>query len=162
MDTLIVNFFFFLSFFGMEFVAWFTHKYVMHGFLWSLHKSHHQKSKGFFEKNDYYFLIFAMPGILLIFTGANAGFNWRFFLGAGIALYGFTYLVVHDIIIHQRMRWFAQINNGYIRAMRKAHKAHHAHTDKDAAVSYGMLWIDRKYFDNTNKANKLLGHNIIF
>ena len=32
----------------MEFVAWFTHKYVMHGFLWFLHKDHHVKtSKGF-------------------------------------------------------------------------------------------------------------------
>ena len=28
-------------FFFMEFMAWFTHKYVMHGFLWVLHKDHH-------------------------------------------------------------------------------------------------------------------------
>jgi beta-carotene 3-hydroxylase len=54
------------GFAGMELVAHLMHKYVMHGFLWSLHKSHHQKGKNFFEKNDYYFLIFATPGILLI------------------------------------------------------------------------------------------------
>lgn len=37
------------SFFFIEFVAWFTHKYVMHGFLWTLHKDHHYSHKGFFE-----------------------------------------------------------------------------------------------------------------
>ena len=26
---------------GMEFMAWFTHKYVMHGFLWDWHEDHH-------------------------------------------------------------------------------------------------------------------------
>ena len=26
----------------MEFMAWFTHKYVMHGFLWNLHFDHHK------------------------------------------------------------------------------------------------------------------------
>jgi len=31
------------AFLFMEFVAWFTHKYVMHGFLWVLHKDHHHR-----------------------------------------------------------------------------------------------------------------------
>ncbi len=101
--------------------------------------------------NDYYFVIFALPGILLILSGANAGWDWRFFLGTGIALYGFTYLVVHDVIIHQRVRWFTKFNNGYVKAMRRAHKAHHANVDKNAAVSYGMLWIDKKYFKDTHR-----------
>ena len=26
------------TFLFMEFVAWFTHKYVMHGFLWEIHE----------------------------------------------------------------------------------------------------------------------------
>jgi len=130
----------------MEAVAHIMHKYVMHGFLWSLHQSHHQKDKNFFEKNDFYFLIFATPGILLIFTGANSNFDYKFFLGLGIAVYGFTYLFLHDIIIHQRFRWFTKSNNTYIRALRKAHKAHHANVAKDAAVSYGLLWVNKKYF----------------
>jgi beta-carotene 3-hydroxylase len=37
---------FFATFFFMEFVAWFTHKFVMHGFLWILHKDHHQTEPG--------------------------------------------------------------------------------------------------------------------
>ncbi len=27
----------------MEFMAWFSHKYIMHGFLWHLHEDHHKK-----------------------------------------------------------------------------------------------------------------------
>ncbi len=146
----------------MEWIAHVMHKYVMHGFLWSLHKSHHQKSRGFFEKNDFYFLIFATPGIALIITGVNAGFDWKFFLGLGIALYGFTYLIVHDILIHQRIKWFTRWDNRYIKALRKAHKAHHADVSKDAAVSYGMLWVDKQYFDAPLLPNNLRGHNIIF
>ena len=33
------------TFIFMEFVAWSVHKYVMHGFLWSLHKDHHVVDK---------------------------------------------------------------------------------------------------------------------
>ena len=50
------------TFLIMEAVAWLSHKYIMHGFLWHLHKDHHKKDHyGFFEKNDYFFLIFAIP-----------------------------------------------------------------------------------------------------
>ena len=34
---------FFTTFFIMEFMAWFSHKYIMHGFLWNLHEDHHKK-----------------------------------------------------------------------------------------------------------------------
>lgn len=152
---------FIIGFAGMEFVAWFMHKYVMHGILWFLHKSHHQKGKGFFELNDLYFLLFASPAIALIITGAQNGFTASFFLGIGIAAYGFTYLVVHDVIIHQRARFFVKTDNPYIRALRKAHKAHHAKPGKDADASFGMLWVNRKYYDR-DMAVKLRGHNIIF
>ena len=41
------------TFLFMEFVAWFTHKYVMHGLLWVLHRDHHQKDHdSFWERND--------------------------------------------------------------------------------------------------------------
>jgi len=43
----------------MEGATWLIHKYVMHGFLWSLHKDHHDHSTdGPLEKNDYFFVIF--------------------------------------------------------------------------------------------------------
>lgn len=145
---MIVNFLFILlAFSGMEAVAHFAHKYMMHGFLWTIHKSHHQKGRGFFERNDWYFVIFALPGIALLMSGIAADFDWKFFMGLGIALYGMTYLFVHDIIIHQRVKWLKNLDNFYIRALRRAHKDHHSQTDKNAARSYGMLWIDKKYFE---------------
>ena len=53
------------TFFGMEFMAWFTHKYVMHGFLWILHKDHHKKDHdSWFERNDTFFIFYALVSIV--------------------------------------------------------------------------------------------------
>ena len=53
-----------LTFVFMEFVAWFSHKYIMHGFLWSLHKDHHLKDhKSWFERNDFFFIFYALSVI---------------------------------------------------------------------------------------------------
>ena len=38
------------AFLFMEFAAWATHKYVMHGFLWYLHEDHHVPSDKQFQK----------------------------------------------------------------------------------------------------------------
>ena len=53
----------------MEFAANFTHRFLMHGIMWYFHKDHHQKEAGFFEKNDIFFLIFAIPAMILIMAG---------------------------------------------------------------------------------------------
>jgi beta-carotene 3-hydroxylase len=50
----------------MEGVAWFLHKYVMHGFGWYLHEDHHRASKGKFEKNDLFGLFFSLLSFILI------------------------------------------------------------------------------------------------
>src|SRR5258708_16330351 len=89
------------TFFLMEGVTWLTHKYIMNGFLWYLHEDHHKKGLGFFEKNDSFFLIFSIPSILCILFGTFDNKFWLSAIGAGIAIYGFTYFVVHDVIIHQ-------------------------------------------------------------
>ena len=91
----------------MEFVAWFTHKYIMHGFLWHLHKDHHHnKNKSFFELNDFFFLIFAIPGSLLLVFGSNLGLGEiPFWSGLGITLYGGAYFFVHDLFIHQELKF---------------------------------------------------------
>ena len=61
----------------MEFVAWFTHRYIMHGLLWYFHRDHHTRdNKGFFEKNDFFFLIFALPGSILIMYGIELGLGF--------------------------------------------------------------------------------------
>jgi beta-carotene 3-hydroxylase len=134
------------TFIFMEWVAWATHKYVMHGFLWNLHKDHHQKEPGFFEKNDAFFLIFAVPSMLSILFGTLTPIYWLQAIGFGIAAYGFAYFVVHDVIIHQRFKLFTRSNNGYVRTIRWAHKMHHKHLQKEEGESFGMLIVARKYW----------------
>ena len=47
-----------LSFIGMEFMAWATHKFLMHGWMWYFHEDHHDVKPRFFERNDVFFLIY--------------------------------------------------------------------------------------------------------
>lgn len=130
----------------MESVAWATHKYVMHHFLWYLHEDHHKKSPGFFEKNDAFFLIFAIPSMLLFLFGTLNQAWWMVSIGAGIALYGAAYFLVHDIIIHQRFKILSRSNNRYVRVVRWAHKMHHKHIGKENGESFGMLLVHVKYW----------------
>lgn len=135
----------------MEGITWLTHRYVMHGFLWYLHEDHHQKGPGFFEKNDAFFIIFAIPSWLCIMLGSMNQVYWVVSIGAGIALYGFAYFLVHEIIIHQRIKLFTRTNNKYIKAIRWAHKMHHKHLDKHEGESFGMLIVAKKYWDKVRK-----------
>ncbi|HQQ13648.1 MAG TPA: hypothetical protein PK855_10825, partial [Bacteroidales bacterium] len=57
------------AFLFMEFVAWFSHKYIMHGFLWILHKDHHIRDGRRVEWNDAFAVIFALPAIVFTITG---------------------------------------------------------------------------------------------
>ncbi|MCA6462140.1 MAG: sterol desaturase family protein [Chitinophagaceae bacterium] len=145
----------FLIFFLMEPITWLTHRYVMHGFLWYLHKDHHQKEEGFFEKNDAFFLIFAIPSWLCIMLGSMNQNYWVVGIGSGIAMYGFAYFVVHEIIIHQRFKLFSRSNNRYIKVIRWAHKMHHKHLGKEDGESFGMLWVARRYWDKVRQDEKL-------
>lgn len=121
-----------VAFGGMEGVAWLSHKYLMHGLLWKLHKDHHKKEfYGFFEHNDFFFLIFAIPGILALLFGIHNGFNFLFFIGIGICLYGLMYFLVHDVFIHQRISILKRSDSLYLQAIRRAHKMHHKHLDKE-------------------------------
>ncbi len=139
----------------MEGITWFTHRYIMHGFLWYLHEDHHQKGAGFFEKNDAFFIIFAIPSWLCIMLGSMYELYWVVSIGAGIAMYGFAYFIVHEIIIHQRFKLFTRSNNRYIRAIRWAHKMHHKHLHKQEGESFGMLVVGKKYWDKIRRDEKM-------
>lgn len=138
----------------MEGITWLTHRYVMHGFLWYLHEDHHKKGAGFFEKNDAFFIIFAIPSWLCIMLGSMNQAYWVVSIGAGIALYGLAYFIVHEVIIHQRFKWFTRSNNRYIKAIRWAHKMHHKHLDKHEGESFGMLLVAKKYWDKVRRHEK--------
>lgn len=134
------------TFILMEVVTWATHKWVMHGFLWILHKDHHEPHIGFFEKNDAFFFIFAIPSFLLIYSGTMNDTWWMQSIGFGIMAYGIAYFLVHDVIIHQRFKWFSRSNNSYVRAIRFAHKMHHKRLDRHDGESFGMLFVGKKYW----------------
>lgn len=131
----------------MEVITWLTHRYVMHGFLWVLHKDHHQPKGGFWELNDWFSIIFAVPCILLFYFGTQTNQTWMVYVAIGILLYGFAYFFVHDIIIHQRVKWLSRSKNRYVRALRWAHKMHHKHLEADHGESFGFLWVEKKYMD---------------
>jgi beta-carotene 3-hydroxylase len=138
---------FFSTFFMMEFMAWFTHKYIMHGFLWRLHEDHHKKDHdSWFERNDTFFIFYAIVSICSILLWDNGIFSLGLAVGLGIFAYGMTYFLVHDIFIHQRFKLFRNANNIYARALRRAHKMHHKHLGKNKGECFGMLIVPFKYF----------------
>ncbi len=155
METFIVNSLIVAAaFIGMEGVAWLAHKYIMHGLLWRLHKDHHKKeSEGFIEHNDFFFLLFAIPGILALLFGRINDYNFLFWIGTGITLYGMAYFLIHDIFIHQRFKLFRNSNSVYFKALRRAHKIHHKHLTKEDGECFGMLWVPLKYFRSLKSKN---------
>ncbi|MDP2041328.1 MAG: sterol desaturase family protein [Algoriphagus sp.] len=136
-----------LGFAAMEFSGWFIHKYLMHGPLWMIHKTHHQPSKSFFELNDLFSLLFGSVALILIVLGAEL-FDYRFWIGMGISLYGVLYFVLHDVLVHRRLKWFDRPRNTFLKGIFKAHQAHHRTNQKEDAVSFGLFVVPKKFFKN--------------
>ena len=143
---------------GMEFVAWSAHKYLMHGLLWIWHEDHHKphhEKDGFFEKNDLFFLVFAIPSALCYMVGlSQPGWFALTFVGIGISIYGLIYFLIHDVYIHQRFKWFRQLDSPYSRAILRAHGAHHAKQEKEDGESFGLLVVARKYYRKRSEWQK--------
>lgn len=134
-----------LGFAIMEFSGWLIHKYIMHGPLWSIHKTHHQPSKSFFELNDLFSVMFGSIAIVLLFLGVDS-LDYRFWMGVGISIYGMLYFFIHDVLVHRRLKWFNRPQNKYLLGIFKAHQDHHATNKKHDAVSFGLFVVPKKYF----------------
>lgn len=139
---------FILSFVAMEGVAWVTHRYLMHGLLWSLHRDHHQPEQGqVLQRNDFFFIVFATPGIVLLYLGAAKGWStWHAWAGAGISLYGVAYFLVHEVFIHRRFRFMPRDTHPYLVALRRAHAMHHKNLEKDGGQCFGMLLVPWRFY----------------
>lgn len=130
----------------MEFVAWFSHKFIMHGFLWHIHADHHRKkTDSWFERNDFFFVFYAVVCIGFCLLWHYGILDTGLAIGLGILAYGWTYFIVHDIFIHQRFKIFRNIDNRYARALRRAHKMHHKHLRKEDGECFGMLFVPFKF-----------------
>ena len=138
---------YFATFLFMEFMAWFSHKYIMHGFLWYLHKDHHKKDHGsWFERNDLFFIFYAVVSMTLVILWGEYGFWAGLPMALGIFTYGMSYFIVHDIFIHQRFKILRTTNSKYAKGLRRAHKIHHKSIHKGGGECFGMLWVPMKYF----------------
>lgn len=125
---------------GMEVFAWAVHRYVMHGVLWTWHRSHHEPHDGVLEKNDLFALVFAIPAILLLAVGQHV-WSWALPVGLGITAYGVIYAWFHDGLVHRRYPTGLSGRSAFWRKRIQAHRLHHAVRTRTGGVSFGFLWV---------------------
>ncbi|WP_457270177.1 sterol desaturase family protein [Pedobacter sp. UYEF25] len=128
----------------METLSWAMHKFLFHGPLWFIHKTHHRVKHNFFELNDVFSVLFAAVSLWLMFVDREA-FGLLFFIGVGISVYGMIYFVIHDWFVHQRFKPFKS-KNSYLTKVRKAHKIHHKSMKKEHGKAFGLLYVSRVVF----------------
>jgi beta-carotene 3-hydroxylase len=129
------------AFLLMEGVAWLAHRYVMHGWGWGWHRSHHEPRRGPLETNDGFSAIGAGLSLLLFGLAATLGWPWLHAVAVGISVYGVVYWLVHDGLVHQRwpFRWTPR--SGYLHRLVMAHRLHHAVRTREGALSFGFLIV---------------------
>ena len=111
----------------MEPWARFAHRVLWHGPLESIHDSHHNPT-GFWEANDLFAFVHAVPAIVLIVVGCETeGVLATMALGAGLGMtaFGAAYAIVHDGYIHGRLPVGFLDRFRWLRRIKAAHKAHH-------------------------------------
>lgn len=125
----------------MEGVAYVAHRWVMHGFMWGLHRSHHEPRRGMFEANDWFAVMGAAPAILMIYAGTIGGLsNAWLWLGIGITGYGIIYFGFHDVIVHRRVPVSWVPRGRYMKRIVQAHRLHHVVETKAGTVSFGFIY----------------------
>ncbi|WP_318366581.1 sterol desaturase family protein [Enterobacter sp.] len=131
-----------ISIIAMEGIAAFTHRYIMHGFAWRWHESHHTPRTGWFELNDLFAVIFALVAIALIAVGTMGVWPLQW-IGAGMTAYGALYFLVHDGLVHQRWPFHWVPRKGYLKRLYQAHRLHHAVRGRKDCVSFGFLYASK-------------------
>ncbi|MFY0607338.1 MAG: sterol desaturase family protein [Cyclobacteriaceae bacterium] len=140
-----------LAFLTMEGVAWVTHKYIMHGVLWTWHASHHKKHRHVLERNDLFALVFSIPSIALIVIGFEyPNLDFLKYVGFGILGYGIFYFIFHDIIVHRRINIPFKAKSAYMKRIMRAHYVHHEVHTKEGAEAFGFLFAKKKYEEKSD------------
>ena len=140
--TLIIIFAF-MAFEVMETYARLAHKHLWHGFLWSVHSTHHKHHESVFEWNDIFgifnALVFAPLTIHYhsVFTSEQTmGTASRLGILVGISLCGVSYIIIHDGLYHHR---FPCKFLCYIPLFRRTANLHSIHHTKNMGPPFG-LW----------------------
>jgi beta-carotene 3-hydroxylase len=98
------------------------------------------------EKNDWFAVVFSLPSIVLFYYFSLVNYNpYGLAVGLGIFCYGVFYIVFHDIIVHQRIRWRPARRSRYLQRMINAHYIHHAKHTKEGCDAFGFLYAPKKY-----------------
>jgi beta-carotene 3-hydroxylase len=66
-------------------------------------------------------------------------------VGLGIFCYGMFYILFHDIIVHQRLKWRPAKRSKYLQRMINAHYVHHSKHTKEDCEAFGFLIAPKKY-----------------
>lgn len=151
-------FFFVLWIFGgfaiMEIASYLLHRFLFHGFLWRIHRTHHESHTARFELNDLFSIGFALIAVYLIVSGideqwpkATAG------IGIGITIYGILYFIIHDLFTHRRFLPFSS-ENKLLGMIRRAHQRHHQTTKKDGFEPYGLFLFPYSTFRSPFKRKR--------
>ncbi|MEM9987517.1 MAG: sterol desaturase family protein [Bacteroidota bacterium] len=132
------------TFIIMEVWAWIMHRYILHGPLWFIHRTHHRYNPTWWEWNDVVSILYGLISMGLVVYGLEYG-SRLLWVGVGIAVYGTFYFIFHDIIIHRRVKIRFSSKNPYINRLIRAHKMHHKHPNRDESEAYGFLYAIKKY-----------------
>lgn len=124
------------AFLVMEPVAALTHRRVMHRGGWTWHRSHHARPRLGWEGNDWFPVAIGGATFLVMLAGQLVEpLRPLLWIGAGATAYGAAYLVVHDLLVHQRLGALPLCGSRYVTWVAGAHARHHA----DGSAPYGFL-----------------------
>ena len=123
---------------AMEPWARMLHGRVWHRRLYWVHRSHHSRRVGRFERNDALSVLHAPIAAALVMIGCNlhgAAAAVAIGIGAGMTAFGLAYVVVHDGLVHGRLPVSFLLRVRFLRRIRDAHAVHHAR----GAAPFGLF-----------------------
>lgn len=130
-----------LAFAAVEIFSYIAHRFLFHGVLWKIHRTHHVARKSTFELNDVFSVIFALFSIILmVFAEKPLSYSIAFPIGLGISIYGIFYFIVHDFFTHRRFFPFKS-NSKLLLKIRAAHQRHHQTTEKIGIEPFGLFIV---------------------
>ncbi len=124
-----------------EVISYVVHRFLFHGPLWEIHKTHHFPQGNVFEKNDLFLVFFTSLSVILVHFVKP--------LGTGMALYGLCYFLLHDIFTHNRF-YRLNYNNKFLKLIKRNHRLHHRSVEKQGQEPFGFLFFGFKSFTFSN------------